>query len=139
MTQTYISQHEDIDFEIQILHSNGVIPLNMSTANVAFIFIHDGYRNIVQKYKTGATVAGWEVIDHTNWATGQLKFRLLSSVTKALKPGKYYIEWAVRFPSLQHPADNNFDIIENGKQEENEYLFSIKKSMTATIVSLPTS
>jgi hypothetical protein len=127
----YINQQEDADCQITIQKRDGST-LNMSTAPRLYIFVTDGYGNIVAKFKKGAGAAGYDNIDVTNDATGELSFKVLSTITKDLKPGHYYYEYLIRYYSASHTDDNFYDL-----PDSKLYLFSVKESKFLSLGTLP--
>lgn len=127
-----INQMEDLDIELTINKSDGTA-LDMSAlSTLIYVLIHDGYRNIVAKFKKSPSVTGWELIDTANANTGVLKMKLLSQVTKTLTPGKYYAEVIVRLSSGVHLDDYYYDVV-----EREQYLFTCKESQLNQLASLP--
>lgn len=127
-----INQMEDLDIELTINKSDGSALDISPLGTLIYVLIHDGYNNIVAKFKNAAAVTGWYSIDTTNVATGILKMKLLSEVTKTLTPGKYYAEIIVRLSSGVHPDDFYYDVV-----EREQYLFSCKPSQLNQLASLP--
>lgn len=128
---TYISQAEDIDFVLTVKRKDGTL-LDMSAAPRCYVIVHDGYGNVYGKFKKGAAATGWEVMDTTNDNVGVLRFKILTTVTKTMKPGRYYIEWRVRYNSGSHADDLFFDVVESGIEA-----FGVKESEINKLVSLP--
>lgn len=131
--EVLFNQMEDIDCELTVYQNDGVTALDMSDLSTnVYVLLHDGYRNIVAKYKKGSASAGWYLIDAAGLATGLLAFKVFSEVTKPLKPGKYYFEITVRLTSGVHTDDYLYDVV-----EVKQYAFTIKESLITKLVSLP--
>lgn len=130
--ELYIGQKEDIDCDITFKQKDGsTIDLSAISTKV-YLIVYDGYKNIVAKFKNGGSSTGWFLIDSSTLSTGRLKFKINTTITKNLKPGKYYLEFNARFSSSIHTDDSLFDIIET-----DIYIFTIKETQINKITSLP--
>lgn len=127
-----INQMEDLDCEITVEQEDGS-PLDMSGINtLIYFFVHDGYRNVVAKFMKGSPASGWFTIDTSGAATGLIKFKVLSQVTKELIPGRYYGEVMVRFNSGSYVDDFYYDVI-----ERKQYMFTVGESLISKEPVLP--
>lgn len=125
MKEIIINQFEDANCELTLKTQSGGT-LNLSAVNIkAFAVIKDGTGTEIVKYAKTPS-AGWLGLDNTKMNLGTYKFIVLSSLTKTLKPGRYYVELTARFPSAVH-VDGYYDVVEEF------YLFTVKKSLTATL------
>lgn len=130
MSKLTILQGEDCDCQITMKDINGTV-IDLSGAGVkVYAVLMDGYRTIFGKFKSGSTASGWELIDNTNFLTGVLSFSVLSTVTKTMAAGDYYLEVLMRFPSSTH-GDGYYDV------QERVLLFSVMDSILNKISSLP--
>ena len=129
--EVFITQGEDIDGELTIYQKEGPV-LDMSIAAEIYLYIHDGYKKEHAKFKAGTAYSGWYLINATDAGNGILKFKILSVVTKFMKPGKYYMEPLIRYNDADRPDDFRKDIAEEG-----QYQFTIKESQIQKLPLLP--
>lgn len=125
-----ILQGADIDAEL-IVKQKDLNVLDMSTADRIIVVLYDGYRTVHAKWKNGSALAGYYLIDTTDANTGKLKLKVLTEVTKELKPGKYFFEIRVDFPSGVHTDDSKYTV------PVNQYAFSVRESQINKIDPLP--
>jgi hypothetical protein len=132
MTETIITQTEDLDITGTVLDINGN-PVNLNLTTKMYVAVHDGYNSVFAKFsKTGLPAFGWSPIDLTNGATGVFKIKVLSSITNLLAEGKYYIELRLRYADVNYTDDSYNDVLES-----RIYVFTVKKSIINTLPSLP--
>lgn len=125
--QLFINQQEDIDYKLTARRKDGsLLPLT-TTGTKVYVIIYDGTGQIVAKFKSGLSASGWYLIDSSDFLNSNIKFSLLSTITKTLAPGKYYHELTVRYPSGTHSDDNYYDVVEQ------DYSFSIAPSRVKTL------
>lgn len=128
-----IAQKEDVDCEIEILNKD-LSALDMSILGTKiYVVVTDGYRNVVAQFVKGTAPSGWYSLETGDLANGKIEFKILSSITQFLKPGKYYAEVLVRYASGAHPDDNYYDVAPDAPK----YLFTIYESQINKITSLP--
>lgn len=133
MDEIFIAQHEDIDFKLTFRQKNGTLFDFSDASTKVYIVLKDGYGNVISKFKKGSVSSGWSLISATSdFANGEIEFKLFSEVTKLLKCGKYFIELIARYSSADASDDGYYDII-----EPNIYVFSIRESVINKIGILP--
>lgn len=126
----YVNQTEDIDLEITVLQNNGLV-LDMSPAAEVYLVITDGYKVLWSKYTKNNAAGSWLPLDASQSNAGIIKVRLFSTLTKTMRPGRYYANLRVRYTSQASTDDLRYDIVER------EYVFSIRESIYNNLTPLP--
>jgi len=127
----FITQTEDIDIELTVLQPSGAV-LPMASAISIYVIVYDGYKNVWDKFTAYNAAGAWKQLDITMANSGILKFKILTTISKTMTPGRYYCEVRVRFNSTVHTDDFLQDVVET-----EQYLFSILESQINKITPLP--
>jgi hypothetical protein len=123
MERLYINQKEDADCELTITQKDGSV-LNLSGVSTRVnAVVVDGYGSVVDKFNNYSATSGYKLMDSSFLNIGKLKFSVLSTITKDLNPGDYYVEVLIRLASAAHTDDNYYDV------PVKFYLFSVQKSV----------
>lgn len=116
-----IYQGEDVDIEITIQQVEGPV-LDMADADEIVFVVHDGYGNVIAKFKQNSPPSGWDQLEAGDLANGVIGAKLRSEHTEELEEGRYYAEVRIQYVS-DASDDSLYDIVDK------MYLFSIRKSV----------